>query len=85
MEVKINTFLRGPQVIDISGKTSNKQVFLGFNPHFSPGICCNSEYTRIYCVALIRTPQRTVRHAFVGLTSRALYLQASSLFRDDTW
>ena len=55
------------------------------NPHFSPAICCNAEYARVYCVSLGRPPQRTVRYASGVLPSHALYTQASQAFRGNTW
>ena len=42
------------------------------NPHFSPVVCCSAGYIRHYCVALGRTPQRTVKYACGTLPARAL-------------
>ena len=55
------------------------------SPHISPGTYCNAGSARVYCGALGRPPQRTVRYAYVALPSRALYPRASPTFRDDTW
>jgi len=33
---------------------SNVFLASGISPHFSPAICCNAEYARVYCVALGR-------------------------------
>jgi len=55
-----------------------KSVQLTSSPDFSQDTFCNTVSTYVFCVPLIRAPQRTVRYAYVALTSRALYPQAST-------
>ncbi|MDD1748953.1 MAG: hypothetical protein LUO89_03660, partial [Methanothrix sp.] len=44
----------------------------GASPHFSPGFSCGGGSGQFTCVALGRTPRRTVKYACGILLSRAL-------------
>jgi len=60
-------------------------AFRDVNPHFSPACCCESALPRVYCVALEKRAQRTVKYASARFPSRALYPHDISASRYTTW